>query len=57
MCKTALITGASRGIGRETAILFAKSGYNVIINYLNSIESNIDRYIWILREKARFINK
>ncbi len=39
MCKTALITGASRGIGRETAILFAKSGYNVIINYLNSESS------------------
>lgn len=32
MAKTVLITGSSRGIGRETAILFAKSGYNVIIN-------------------------
>ncbi|MEG1742901.1 MAG: SDR family NAD(P)-dependent oxidoreductase [Clostridia bacterium] len=28
--KTALITGATRGIGRETAILFAQNGYNVI---------------------------
>lgn len=34
--KTALITGASRGIGRATAKVFAKSGYRVIINYKNS---------------------
>ncbi len=36
--KTALITGASRGIGRATAKVFAKSGYRVIINYKNSEE-------------------
>lgn len=28
-----------------------------ILSYIKSIESNIDRYIWILREKARYINK
>ena len=33
---TALVTGASSGIGRETAIYFAKAGYNLIINYLDS---------------------
>lgn len=33
---TVLITGASRGIGREAALLFAKNGYDVIINYHNS---------------------
>lgn len=31
--KTALITGASRGIGRAIAIEFAKEGANIIINY------------------------
>lgn len=36
MNKTVLITGASRGIGRETAILFAKNNYNVVMNYLNN---------------------
>lgn len=33
MNKTVLITGSSRGIGAETARLFAKEGYNVVINY------------------------
>ena len=36
MKRTVLITGASRGIGRETAILFAKKGFNVVINYSKS---------------------
>ena len=30
--KTALVTGASRGIGKSIAIRFAKEGYNLIIN-------------------------
>lgn len=36
MTKNVLVTGASRGIGRETAILLAKEGYNVAINFKNS---------------------
>ncbi len=36
--KKVLITGASRGIGAACARLFAKSGYDVIINYNNSKE-------------------
>ena len=34
--KTVLITGASRGIGRAIAVIFAKNGYNVAINYNKS---------------------
>ena len=29
--KTVMITGATSGIGRATAVLFAKKGYNLII--------------------------
>lgn len=36
--KTILITGASRGIGYQTAYEVAKEGANVIINYNNSIK-------------------
>ncbi len=38
MKKTVMVTGASRGIGAEIAREFAKAGFNVIINYLQSIE-------------------
>ena len=33
MNKVAFITGATRGIGRQIAITFAKNGYDVAINY------------------------
>ena len=39
MNPTALITGASRGIGRATAITFAKTGYNLILTCVNQIDS------------------
>ena len=34
--KTALITGASKRIGRAIALAFADSGYNIIIHYRSS---------------------
>ncbi len=34
--KTVLITGASRGIGASTALLFAKNDYAVCVNYLKN---------------------
>ncbi|MGN1089412.1 MAG: elongation factor P 5-aminopentanone reductase [Huintestinicola sp.] len=39
MAYTAVITGASRGIGRECARLFAESGYNVAAVYNKSEEA------------------
>lgn len=36
--KTAIITGASRGIGKAIATLLAQNNYNVVINYNHSEE-------------------
>ena len=42
--KTVLVTGASRGIGRATASLFARNGYNVLINYNKSKKEAFELY-------------
>ena len=36
--KTALVTGASKGIGRAIAIKYAEQGANVAFTYLSSVE-------------------
>ena len=36
--KTAIITGSSYGIGKGIALLFAKEGANIVINYSKSLE-------------------
>lgn len=41
MSKTVLITGASKGIGATMAIRYAEKGYNVVMNYHNSVQSAI----------------
>ena len=37
--KTVFITGASRGIGKSTAILFASKGYHTFLNCASSLEA------------------
>lgn len=34
--KTAIVTGASRGVGRATALRLAEGGANVVVNYLSN---------------------
>lgn len=46
--KTAIITGSGRGIGRETAILLAKCGVNVVVcsrtySEVNSVKEEIEK--------------
>jgi 3-oxoacyl-[acyl-carrier protein] reductase len=40
--KSALITGASRGIGKGIALKFAEHGANVAFTYLSSVEKGIE---------------
>ena len=42
MNKVALITGGTRGIGREIAITLAKEKYNIAINYRNENEDVVE---------------
>lgn len=48
--KTALVTGATKGIGKATAITFAKNGYSVAINY----RSNKDLALEVLEECNKY---
>src|SRR5580704_16874735 len=36
--KTALVTGASRGIGRATALALARAGAHVLVHYGHSVQ-------------------
>ncbi|HEY0429567.1 MAG TPA: 3-oxoacyl-ACP reductase family protein [Pyrinomonadaceae bacterium] len=49
--KTAIVTGASRGVGRATALRLAEAGANVVVNYL-SAEEKANNVVALCREKG-----
>ncbi len=51
--KVALVTGGSRGIGRETSLLLAQAGAEVIINYHKSKEKAEGLLEEILRQGGK----
>ena len=42
MSKEILVTGSSRGIGKEIALYLANSGYDVVLNCRNNIEQALE---------------
>lgn len=54
--KVAIITGSSRGIGAETAKLFAENGYAVCINYISNQVAAENVKSEILRKGGRCIS-
>src|ERR1700687_5767260 len=54
--KTALVTGASRGIGRASAWALAKAGANVLVHYGNS-EKEADAAVAEIRKAGGYSEK
>jgi len=50
--KSILITGASGGIGSETARFFAEEGANITVNYLSSLK-NAEKTVRLVQDLGR----
>ena len=49
--KTAIVTGASRGVGRATAVRLAEGGANIVVNYLQN-HAEADETVRLCEEKG-----
>ena len=52
MSKIALVTGANRGLGRNTALAIAKSGGDVIVTYRSNAQQ-AEEVVTLIREMGR----
>ena len=57
MDKTVLVTGSSRGIGRETAIYLAKNGFDIVLHYNKNRDKvlEVQKVIENLGQKTRIL--
>lgn len=57
MSKTVLVTGSSRGIGKETAIFLAKNGFDIVLNCNKNISKaeEVKKIIEEAGQKARIL--
>lgn len=57
MGKTVLVTGSSRGIGKETALYLAKNGYDIVLHCKKNIEktNEVKKEIEDLGQTARIL--
>ena len=39
--KTAVVTGAAKGIGKAVALAFAKKGCNIVLNYHSTLPDGV----------------
>lgn len=51
--RKALVTGADSGIGRATAIAFAREGADIVMNYLPSEEPDAQEVVALLKDTGR----
>ena len=51
--RKALVTGADSGIGRATAIAFAREGADVMLNYLPQEEADAQEVVELLKDSGR----
>ena len=43
--KTAVVTGAAKGIGKAIAVRFAQEGCNIVLNYRSSVDEEVIKEI------------